>query len=147
MVSWAPSRNSCSTSATPPAAVIDKDSAAARLALDLAADVLLIVTDVPKAYINYRQDDERALDTVSVAEMESYVCEGHFKAGSMGPKVEAALRLARAGKIGIIASLTELLEAVEGTAGTRVVGAATSMGMTRDGSTSAPENPVASSAL
>jgi carbamate kinase len=56
--------------------------------------------------------------------MEGYVAAGHFKAGSMGPKVEAALRLARAGKTGIIASLTEAVEAVEGRAGTRIVGAA-----------------------
>jgi carbamate kinase len=56
---------------------------------------------------------------LSVAEMEDYVSAGHFKAGSMGPKVEACLR---AGGTGIIASLTEAIEAVEGTAGTRIVG-------------------------
>jgi len=105
------------------AAVIDKDLAAARLALDLDADVLLILTDVAGAFIDYRGPDERALQQVTVEEMETYVAQGHFKAGSMGPKVEAALRVARKGKTGIIASLTEALEAAEGRAGTRIVGA------------------------
>jgi len=104
------------------AAVIDKDLAAARLALDLDADVLLILTDVANAFIDYRGPDERALGEVSVEEMEAYVEQGHFKAGSMGPKVEAALRVAHEGKTGIIASLTEALEAAEGRAGTRIVG-------------------------
>ncbi len=104
------------------AAVIDKDLAAARLALDISADILLILTDVSNAYVDYRGPDERALGDVSLAEMEGYVAEGHFKAGSMGPKVEAALRLARAGHTGIIASLTEAVAAVAGRAGTRIVG-------------------------
>jgi carbamate kinase len=103
------------------AAVIDKDLAAARLALDIGADVLLILTDVAKAFLGYKTAAQRALDTVSVAEMERYVAEGHFKAGSMGPKVEACLRLARAGGVGIIASLLEAFEAMEGKAGTRIV--------------------------
>jgi len=110
------------------AAVIDKDLAAARLALDLDADVLLILTDVANAFIDYRGPDERALQQVTVEEMEAYVSQGHFKAGSMGPKVEAALRVAREGKTGIIASLTEALEAAEGRAGTRVVGASCASG-------------------
>jgi carbamate kinase len=104
------------------AAVIDKDLAAAKLALDLQADALLVLTDVPNAYIDYRGPEERALRDVSVEEMRRYVAEGHFKAGSMGPKVEACLRVAAAGGAGIIASLTEAVEAVEGRAGTRIAG-------------------------
>ena len=103
------------------AAVIDKDLAAARLALDVGADVLLVLTDVSKVYVHYKTPQQAALDVVDVTQMERYVGEGHFKAGSMGPKVEACLRVVRAGGIGIVASLTEALEAMEGTAGTRIV--------------------------
>jgi len=105
------------------AAVIDKDLAAARLALDLGAEALLILTDVAGACLDYGTERQRLLEEVTVAEMESYVEEGHFKAGSMGPKAEAALRVARQGRTGIIASLTGALEAVEGRAGTRIEGA------------------------
>jgi len=103
------------------AAVIDKDLAAARLALDIGADVLLVLTDVPKIYLHYRTPRQRALDRVGVREMEGYVTEGHFRAGSMGPKVQACLRVARAGGEGVVAALTDALEAVEGTAGTHIV--------------------------
>ena len=123
------------------AAVIDKDLAAARLALDLDADVLLILTDVANAFIDYRGPGQRALEEVTVAEMEAYVAEGHFKAGSMGPKVEAALRVAREGKTGIIASLTETLQAVEGRAGTRIVGAECRSGHGCDGAPPAATRP------
>ena len=71
--------------------------------------------------MHYKTPQQAALDVVDVTQMERYVSEGHFKAGSMGPKVEACLRVARAGGVGIVASLTDVLEAMEGTAGTRVV--------------------------
>lgn len=103
------------------AAVIDKDLAAARLALDLDADTLLVLTDVPRVYLDYRTSRQRGLSRLSTAEAERYVAEGHFKAGSMGPKVEACLRLARAGREGIIASLTDAEEALRGAAGTHFV--------------------------
>ena len=102
------------------AAVIDKDPAAARLARDIDVDVLLILTDVPRASLHYRTPEQVALTSVIIDEMQGYCAEGHFKAGSMGPKVEACLRVARAGGAGIIASLDEALEALEGTAGTRI---------------------------
>jgi carbamate kinase len=104
-------------------AVIDKDLAAALLAAELGAEALLILTDVPQAYVHYNTPEQRALSTVSVAEMEGYAAEGHFKAGSMGPKVAACLRFARAGGDAVIASLTEVVPALQGTAGTRIVGA------------------------
>jgi len=103
------------------AAVIDKDRAAARLALDIDADALLVLTDVPNACLNYRGPEERALGTVQAAEMRGYLEAGQFAAGSMGPKVEACLRLAEAGRTGIIASLTAVAEAVAGKAGTRII--------------------------
>ena len=104
------------------AAVIDKDLAAAKLALDIGADALLVLTDVPAAYLDYRAVRTSAPWARSPwPRWRAYVADGHFKAGSMGPKVEACLRVARAGGTGIIAALTEAIEAVEGTAGTRIV--------------------------
>jgi carbamate kinase len=103
------------------AAVIDKDLAAARLALDVGADILLILTDVAHVYVNYRRPDQKALHRTTVAEMQGYQDEGHFKAGSMGPKVEAALRFARAGGTSIIAGLLDALHALDGTSGTWIV--------------------------
>ena len=78
-------------------AVIDKDLAAALLARELGADALLILTDVPKAYVHYGTPEQTALDTVTASQMRAYAAEGHFKAGSMGPKVEACLRFVDAG--------------------------------------------------
>ncbi len=103
-------------------AVIDKDLASERLAEDIHADVLLILTDVPKVAINYKQPNQKWLDEVKLSEIIAYQKEGHFKAGSMGPKVEAVIRFIKwGGKKGIIASLDEALEALEGRAGTCVI--------------------------
>ncbi|NLE21212.1 MAG: carbamate kinase [Actinobacteria bacterium] len=102
-------------------AVIDKDLAAALLARQLGADALLILTDVPKAYIHYGTPEQEALDTVTASQMRAYAAAGHFKAGSMGPKVEACLRFVDAGGESVIASLTEVKEALAGRAGTHIV--------------------------
>jgi carbamate kinase len=102
-------------------AVIDKDLAAALLAKEVVADDLLILTDVPKAYIHYNTPEQRALDRVTASEMRAYAAEGHFKAGSMGPKVEACLRFVAAGGEAVIATLTEVVPALEGDAGTHIV--------------------------
>jgi len=58
---------------------------------------------------------------VTLAEMQAYAAEGHFKAGSMGPKVAACMRFVAAGGTAIIASLTEVVPAMAGEAGTRIV--------------------------
>jgi glutamate 5-kinase len=102
-------------------AVIDKDLAAALLAEQLGADALLILTDVPRAYIHYNTPEQQALAHVTASEMEAYAAAGHFKAGSMGPKVAACLRFVRAGGEAVIASLTEVVVALEGAAGTHIV--------------------------
>jgi carbamate kinase len=73
-------------------AVIDKDLSAERLAVSLAADVLLMLTDVEQVYIHYQMAEQKALGKVNVDEMGRYQAEGHFKAGSMEPKVEACVR-------------------------------------------------------
>ncbi len=102
-------------------AVIDKDLAAALLATQLGAQALLILTDVPRVYVHYGTPAQQALETVSASQMRAYAAEGHFKAGSMGPKVEACLRFAGAGGESVIASLTEVGPAMAGKAGTHIV--------------------------
>lgn len=96
------------------AAVIDKDLAAALLARDVGADVLVILTDVPNAYLHYGTADQVALEAVPYGVMATYQQEGHFKAGSMGPKVDAAMRFVASGGEAIIANLLQLEQALAG---------------------------------
>ena len=105
-------------------AVIDKDLAAQLLAVEMKADVLLILTEVDAVSIRFRQPDEKKLGQVTVDEMERYCQEGHFAAGSMLPKVQAAMEFVRKNPRGkaIITSLTRGLDALEGKCGTTVIG-------------------------
>lgn len=105
-------------------AVIDKDLAAQLLAVEMEADVLLILTEVDAVSIRFRQPDERKLGQVTVAEMEKYCQEGHFAAGSMLPKVQAAMEFVRKNPQGyaIITSLARGLDALAGKCGTTVIG-------------------------
>jgi len=102
------------------AAVIDKDLAAERLAEDVDADILMILTEVEKVSLNFRKPDQKDLTSMTVAEAEQYIKEGHFAPGSMLPKVQAAVMFARSnpGKKAIITSLYKAVEALEGKAGT-----------------------------
>ena len=104
------------------AAVIDKDLAAELLAEQVGADILMILTEVEKVAIRFGQPDQQDLDHMSLAEAAQYVEEGHFAAGSMLPKVEAAMQFARAnpGKRAIITSLDKALDALDGKTGTTV---------------------------
>jgi carbamate kinase len=79
------------------AAVIDKDFASSLLARELSAELLLISTAVEKVAINFNKPDQKDLDKITIAEAEQYIAEGHFAAGSMLPKVQAALRFLKAG--------------------------------------------------
>ncbi len=103
-------------------AVIDKDFAAELLAEQIQADALLILTAVSKVAIHYNKPNQVDLDAITVAEAERYIEEGHFAAGSMLPKVQAAIRFAKAnpGKKAIIASLYSAAEALEGRDGTTI---------------------------
>ncbi|GAB1427589.1 carbamate kinase [Aminivibrio sp.] len=102
-------------------AVIDKDLAGELLAASVKADLLMILTDVPRVAVHYGTPQQQWLERLTLAEMESLEKEGHFKAGSMGPKVKAILRFVRSGgERGVIAGLDEALEALEGTAGTQI---------------------------
>lgn len=102
------------------AAVIDKDLAAARLACDIEADVLMILTVVDRVALNFNRPDQKDLDHMSVEEAELYIKEGHFAPGSMLPKVQAAIMFVREnpGKKAIITSLFKSIEALEGKTGT-----------------------------
>ena len=103
-------------------AVIDKDLAGQRLATLLGASRFIILTDVDAAYLNYGKPGERRLGYVKVEEMKRYYEEGHFPPGSMGPKVLAAIRfIEEGGKEAVIAELSQLIEALEGGAGTHIV--------------------------
>jgi len=100
-------------------AVIDKDLAGERLAEIIGADIFLILTDIEKAKINYGKPNEKALGKITFQEAQNYFNEGHFLAGSMGPKVKACLRfLENGGQKAIITSLDKALEAFEGQSGT-----------------------------
>lgn len=100
-------------------AVIDKDKCGNVLANTVNAEVFLILTDVENAMINFGKENQKAIGKVTVSQMEELVKEGHFLAGSMGPKVEAALRFVKSGgKKSIITSLAKAIEALEGKTGT-----------------------------
>ncbi|WP_059104563.1 carbamate kinase [Shouchella shacheensis] len=101
-------------------AVIDKDRSALKLALETEADVLMIVTDVENVYIDYGKPTQRALTAISVLEAKQHVADGQFAAGSMGPKMEAAISFAELGGESIICSLQDAAKALNGEAGTRI---------------------------
>ena len=105
------------------AAVIDKDLAAGLVAQSIGADLLLILTEVERVAIHYRQPDQRDLDTMTTAEAERYMEEGEFAPGSMLPKVQAAVEFVRSrpGRQAVITSLDQALAALEGRAGTRIL--------------------------
>ena len=103
-------------------AVIDKDRAGEVLAEEVGADILLILTDVDSAKLDYGKPDERPIERMTVSEARRYSSEGHFLPGSMGPKVEACIKFVdRGGEKAIITSLEMAADALEGRAGTTVV--------------------------
>lgn len=103
-------------------AVIDKDFASEKLAEIIDADLLVILTAVPKVAINYRKPDEKWLSSMTVEEAEKLSAEGQFAPGSMLPKVQAAVMFAKSkkGRKCIITSLDKAKEALAGETGTVV---------------------------
>ncbi len=103
-------------------AVIDKDLAGERLATALGAGTFLILTDVEKVYLNYGTPQQKPIDVMTVSEAEKYYKEGHFKPGSMGPKVLAGIRFIKnGGNQAIIGHLFKAYEALKGVSGTRII--------------------------
>lgn len=105
-------------------AVIDKDKSSARLAIDLNADVLLILTAVDSVYINYKDEQNRqALKELTVKTSKEYILQDEFSKGSMLPKVEACITFVENNPKGvaIITSLEKIKEALEGKIGTKII--------------------------
>lgn len=101
--------------------VIDKDRVSSLLAWELEAELFLISTSVDRVTLNYGTALEQALERLSAEEARRYLNEGHFPAGSMGPKIEAALTyLERGGRLVIITSPERIPEALHSMAGTRI---------------------------
>ena len=100
-------------------AVIDKDLASALCAVQIGADEFYILTDVPKVYINFRKENEQALDTITVAEAKKLLEEGHFAEGSMAPKIRAAIMFVENG--GKECIITEAGQLDNPNCGTRIV--------------------------
>ena len=103
-------------------AVIDKDRASDLLGRLVGADTLIIVTQIEKVFVRFGQPDAEALDVLSADRARRLLAAGEFPAGSMGPKIEAALGfLEHGGREVIITDPGSLLAAVAGKAGTRIV--------------------------
>ena len=101
-------------------AVIDKDFAAELLAEQVDADVLMILTEVERVSLNFNTPEQRDLSELNLADAARYCEEGHFAAGSMLPKVQAAMKFVRANpsKHAVITSLDKAIEALNGESGT-----------------------------
>jgi len=103
-------------------AVIDKDHTSALMGNVLGIEDMMILTSVHKVSINFGKPEQRDLDRVTLEELRAYNREGHFAAGSMQPKIEAAIRfLEGGGKRVIIGQLEEAIDALSGKTGTQIV--------------------------
>lgn len=111
-------------------AVIDKDFASNVLAQQLNADILMILTEVDNVCVNYGKPDQVTLGAVTAKELEQYKAQGEFAAGSMLPKVEAALEFynSKPGRTSIITSLDKALLGIQQQAGTILTDTAESKG-------------------
>lgn len=101
-------------------AVIEKDSIAAKLAADLNCDELLILTRVEQVMLHYKKEDATPISSMTVAEAKNYIEAGEFEAGTMLPKIEAAISFLEKcpdGKV-LITSLSSTKDAIKGTTGT-----------------------------
>ncbi|AGB03944.1 carbamate kinase [Aciduliprofundum sp. MAR08-339] len=101
--------------------VIDKDLASATLARDIRAEKMIILTSVEQVYLNFGTPEQMGIGEMSVDEAERYLKEGHFKKGSMYPKILASIRFIRnGGEEVLITSPEKLMDALNGNTGTRV---------------------------
>ena len=103
-------------------AVIDKDKSSAKLAKDLDADMLVILTAVEKVYINFNKANQQGLDFMNLKDASKYINEGHFAKGSMLPKIEACIDFVNSStnKKALITSLEKAKDAIEGKTGTLI---------------------------
>jgi carbamate kinase len=105
------------------AAVVDKDLAAEKIAELVDADAFVILTAVDRVSLHFGKPDQKDLDQITLKEAEQYVKEGHFAAGSMLPKVKAAMKFIenKEDGISVICSLEKVSEALSGSTGTRII--------------------------
>lgn len=102
-------------------AVVDKDSTSALIAAETGVETLVLVTGVDQVFVGFGTPEQKGLSEVGVDDMARYLAEGEFPAGSMGPKVEAALRfLDTGGQRAVITSIDNILSALQGAGGTRI---------------------------
>jgi carbamate kinase len=106
-------------------AVIDKDLTSAMIAADIEADALALVTGVEGVYVNYGKPAQRQLSQVALADLRRFIAEGQFAAGSMLPKIEAAIdfltRHRNASSRAVVCDLGSLPKALAGQAGTAII--------------------------
>lgn len=102
-------------------AVIDKDRCAAELAIQVHADVLMLTTGVPRAALDYGTRWQRDLARVTVSDALRHLGRGDFPAGSMGPKIESAVRFVRGGGRAVITDPAHVVSALDARAGTWIV--------------------------
>jgi carbamate kinase len=104
-------------------AVVDKDLTSAVMAANVGAELLIILTAVPRVYVNFGKPDQQPLGAVTLEEIERLRDEGHFPEGSMGPKIDAVIHfLHHGGKRALITDPESLPRAIEGRAGTHFLG-------------------------
>jgi carbamate kinase len=102
-------------------AVIDKDLGSSLLARNLGADTFIISTPIDSVYLNFGKENQRPIRRATLPEIKRYLAEGHFKPGSMKPKIEAIIQfLENGGEKAIITSPENLLRAMKGEAGTTI---------------------------
>lgn len=101
-------------------AVIDKDHASALLAEEIGAEAFYILTDVPKVYLRFHKPDQKPLDVITADEAQKYYDDGEFAAGSMGPKILAAIKFVNGGGKETVITESTMLGNPDG--GTRIVG-------------------------
>ena len=103
-------------------AVVDKDLTSALMANLLGIEVLMILTEARVVALNFGTPQQRDIDTAGAAEIRSYQAQGQFPAGSMGPKIDAALRfLDGGGKRVVIGSIDQAVPALRSEAGTQIL--------------------------
>ncbi len=104
-------------------AVIDKDKSAAKLAVDLQADLLMIVTAVERVCVHYQQPNQQELDCMTVQQAQEFIVQGHFAQGSMLPKVQACLSFVEQnpGGVAYITALDRVQQALADQTGTKII--------------------------
>lgn len=102
-------------------AVIDKDYAASLIAREVKADLFIILTDVERVYLNFGKPDEEPLSVLTIEQAEEHLSQGQFPAGSMGPKIKAAIEYIQGGgKETLITSASQLKAALLNRSGTKI---------------------------